>query len=225
MIKSTDSYIVALFNIDEEDINKNIRIIDTYDNYMKTRLWFKKLEELKNERQIMENVEIFVNDKKINFSYYHKFQDKGINIIKYIFKNKVTNICYLFNDLKNLISIDLSHFNAENITDMSYMFVNCECLTSIDLSNLNTENVTHLEYMFAYCISLTSLNLSNLNMKNAIDMTYMFSQCYSLTSLDLSNIKIQNVADVKDMFYQCRSLKKNNVITQDEKIINELNRL
>ena len=32
-------------------------------------------EELKNERQIMENVEIYVNDKKINFSYYHKFQD------------------------------------------------------------------------------------------------------------------------------------------------------
>ncbi len=62
-------------------------------------------------------------------------------------------------------------------------------------------------------------------MKNAIHMTYMFSQCYLLTNLDLSNIKIQNVADVKDMFYQCRSLKKNNVITQDEKIINELNRL
>ena len=194
MIKSIDSYIVGEFNIDEKDINKDIKIIDTYENYMINQDWeFMMSEEYKNEREIRENVEIFVNDKKINFSYYHKFQDKGKNIIKYVFKNKVTNICYLFNDLKKLISIDLSHFNAENITDMDHMFLNCEYLTNINLSNLNTENVTNMSNMFTYCISLTNLNLSNLNTKNAIDMTLMFCQCYSLTNLDLSNIKIQKL--------------------------------
>ena len=40
-------------------------------------------------------------------------------------------------------------------------------------------------------------------------------------------IKYQNskATNVNNMFYECRSLKKNNVITQDEKIIKELDKL
>ena len=52
-------------------------------------------------------------------------------------------------------------------------------------------------------------------------MSNMFSHCYSLTDLNLSNFNTQNVTNMSFMFYCCKSLKKNNIITKDNKILNE----
>ena len=50
----------------------------------------------------------------------------------------------------------------------------------------------------------------------------MFSDCKSLTNLNLSNFNTQNVTNMSDMFGYCELLKKNNIITEDNKILNEL---
>ena len=52
-------------------------------------------------------------------------------------------------------------------------------------------------------------------------MSWMFYCCNSLTNLNLSNFNTQNVTDMSDMFSYCNSLKKNNIITKDNKILNE----
>ena len=52
-------------------------------------------------------------------------------------------------------------------------------------------------------------------------MSGMFSDCNSLTNLNLSNFNTQNVTHMDDMFSYCNSLKKNNIITKDNKILNE----
>ena len=52
-------------------------------------------------------------------------------------------------------------------------------------------------------------------------MRNMFYGCYSLISLDLSNFNTQNVTNMNLMFYFCDSLKKENIITKDNKILNE----
>ena len=52
-------------------------------------------------------------------------------------------------------------------------------------------------------------------------MKEMFCDCNSLTDLDLSNFNTQNVTDMNEMFSYCNSLKKNNIITKDNKILNE----
>ena len=53
-------------------------------------------------------------------------------------------------------------------------------------------------------------------------MNFMFRGCSSLNNLNLSNFNTQNVTNMAGMFSGCSSLKKKNVITNDNKILNEL---
>ena len=80
-------------------------------------------------------------------------------------------------------------------------------------------NLTRTCYMFYDCSSLINLDLSNFNTQNVNDMSFMFSFCNSLISLDLSNFNTQNVTDMDYMFDGCESLKKENIITKDDKIL------
>ena len=73
--------------------------------------------------------------------------------------------------------------------------------------------------MFYGCNSLISLDLSNFNTQNVTNMNGMFYNCNSLISLDLSNFNTQNVTNMNYMFSFCNSLKKNNIITKDNKIL------
>ena len=50
----------------------------------------------------------------------------------------------------------------------------------------------------------------------------MFSQCESLTNINLSNFNTQNVTNMFGLFDRCYSLRKENIITNDEKILNEV---
>ena len=50
-------------------------------------------------------------------------------------------------------------------------------------------------------------------------MSYIFCNCKSLTYLNLSNFNTQNVIIMNDMFVNCISLKKNNLITQNDRIL------
>ena len=51
----------------------------------------------------------------------------------------------------------------------------------------------------------------------------MFRDCNSLTNLNLSNFNTQNVTNMNGMFKNCNSLKKQNIFTRDDKILNLLN--
>ena len=52
----------------------------------------------------------------------------------------------------------------------------------------------------------------------------MFWGCKSLISLDLSNFNTQNVTDMGCMFSGCNSLKRENIITKDDKILKALDK-
>ena len=52
----------------------------------------------------------------------------------------------------------------------------------------------------------------------------MFYDCNSLKSLDLSNFNTQNVTDMWFLFYGCNSLKRENIITKDDKILKALDK-
>ena len=56
--------------------------------------------------------------------------------------------------------------------------------------------------------------------KNNLTKTnHMFGYCYRLINLNLSNFNTQNVTNMRFMFFYCNSLKKKNIITKDNKII------
>ena len=119
----------------------------------------------------------------------------------------VTDMAYMFDDCKNLKSLDLSSFNTNNVSDMSRMFYNCSSLTTLDLSNFNTNNVSNMSRMFYNCSSLTTLNLNSINTNNVSDMSSMFNYCSSLTTLNLSNFNTAKVKDMQNMFWGCKALE------------------
>ena len=53
-------------------------------------------------------------------------------------------------------------------------------------------------------------------------MSYMFQSCNSLKDINLSNFNTQNATNMSGIFFNCYSLKKENIITNDNKILNQI---
>ena len=230
------NYILAEINIRDEDIKKEIRIINSFEEYF-SKEKIKDIDDnekslYSNGKEIIKNCEIKINDEIIPFTYFYTFNEKGKYNIKYSFNHCLTKTNHLFYDCKNIIKLDfsnfksksitnircmffhceslktinLSNFNTKNVTNMRGLFCGCKFITSIDLSNFNTENVTNMKNMFYGCKSLINLDLSNFNTQNVTNMSCMFSKCLSLDKLDLSFFNTKNVSDMEFMFYGCKSL-------------------
>ena len=215
------NYIIAEIDIKEEDINKAIRIINSFEN---SNIGKDTNDDnigksfYENEKEIKESCEIKINDEIIPFSYFYQFKEKRKYIIKYSFKHYLSKTNHLFIFCKNLISIDMSNFKSQNIINTRAMFSGCESLININLSNFNTKNVFNIKYMFCDCKSLINLNLLNFNTQNVTDMSGMFYGCNSLTNLNLSNFITKNAINMSCMFYGCEALTKldlSNFITQN----------
>ena len=73
--------------------------------------------------------------------------------------------------------------------------------------------------MFDGCSSLTNIDLSNFNTNNVNYMGFMFYGCSSLTNIDLSNFNTNKITDMSGMFWGCKALKKENIITKDQRIL------
>ena len=154
--ENNNNYITAEIYIKEEDINKNIRIINSYEEDRRSENWEIE-DEYKNEDEI-KKCEIKINNEIIPFNYFYKFKSKGKYIIQYSFKNNINKTCCMFSDCSSLTNINLSNFNSNNVTNMRSMFYGCSSINSISLSNFNTNNVTNMSYMFDGCSSLTLLD-------------------------------------------------------------------
>ena len=211
--ENKNNYIIAEINIKEEDINENIRIINSYEEFSRSNREIidecENKDEYKNEDEI-KKCEIKINNELIPFNYFYKFKSKGKYIIQYSFKNNINKTCYMFCGC-SLTNINLSNFNANNVTNMECMFSGCSSLTNINLSNFNTNNVTNMGSMFFGCSSLTNINLSNFNTNNVTYMCSMFSRCSSLTNINLSNFNTNNVINMFSMFSYCSSLTNINL--------------
>ena len=191
-------------------VNSKVRIINSYEQCDREDEWPEFKDENKNEKEIKNNVEIIINGKKIEFSYFYNLKYKfktGKNKIKYIFKKNMSNTCCLFYGCESLVNIDLSNFNTKDITNMENMFSGCTFLKKINFLNFNTQNVVNMNNMFSGCELLKSIDLSNFDTRNVTNMSGMFSQCNSLKNLDLSKFNTQNVIDMSWMFCNCESLK------------------
>ena len=68
----------------------------------------------------------------------YKFEKDGIYEFQIIFNIIITNLCGFFEKCNNIISLDLSNFNTENVTDMASMFAGCSKLKEIKgINNFN----------------------------------------------------------------------------------------
>ena len=128
----------------------------------------------------------------------------------------VISLKSLFQDLKNLISVDLTKFGYSKITDTSSMFKNCINLKSIKFGNFDTSNVVNMGHMFSNC-NVTSLNLSKFKTKSVKNMEFMFSNIKNLKYLDLKNFDTSSVTNMAGMFSGTQSLLYLNLYSFKEK--------
>ena len=185
------SYIFATYRITIQDINKKIQIINHNEN---------------NKKEIATICEIYLNNKKIDFTFEYIFNSQGEYTFMFQFNDLLTNASSLFKNCKHLISINFSKFKSNYLNDMSNMFQGCSNLEILDLSNIKTKDVLNMKSVFKDCISLKEIDLSNFNTNKVIDMSEMFCGCNSLTFLNLSNFKTYNVNNMYRIFYKCSSL-------------------
>ena len=237
-----NNFIIGEIYIKDDEVNKEIRIINSYEEYQRIEM-FKPLDINKiNEAEIKTCI-IQINETVIPFNYFHIFQNAGKYRIKYAFKDYITKTNFMFYKCTSLIKLDFSYFKSQNVNDMECMFLECSSLNELNLLNFNTQKVTNMGHMFYKCSSLLKLNLSNFDTSNVIDMNCMFEGCESLISLDLSNFNVQKVtnmvwmfcdcssleylnissfknlkADISDIFEGCTALKRENIISDDKKV-------
>ena len=127
------------------------------------------------KRNINENhVEIYINDKKIQFTYKYKSKEKGEIKVKLKFNKLLTSTFYMFYGCSSLKSIDLSLFDSSDVNNMYGMFRDCSSLKSINFSSFNTSSVISMKNMFYGCSSLKSLDLSSFDTTNVDNIGYMF---------------------------------------------------
>ena len=141
--ENINNYITAEIEIKKEDIHKDIRIINSYEEYLRIVKYLDQNKDWNNEEEIKKCI-IKINEKVIQFNYFHRFGLRGKYTIKYIFNGNINNTLFMFYECKLLTRIDFSNFNTSNVTDMRYMFGGCSSLTSINLSQFNTSNVSNM---------------------------------------------------------------------------------
>ncbi len=153
----------------------------------------------------------------VTTSYFEYYYDKPIymwfdngTIYYYseadiIYLNETSN--YLFNNLTELISVDLSGIDTSIAQNMESMFNNCGRIETLNLRNFNTSNVKTMQYMFNGCESLTSLDVSSFNTSNVTTMKNMFGSCKELETLDITNFNTFNVKNMQKMFEEMYKLK------------------
>ena len=156
-------------------------------------------------------IELYYNGFKINiineyFDYYFFCKKEGIYKIILKFNIKMTDCEKLFAEYKNLISIDLSSFYAQEIYTMESMFLNCENLKSVNFSNFDSGKLTSMKEMFKGCINLEEIKFSSLNAINITDMSEMFCNC-GLKYIQFPHINSKKLVNMEGMFSDCKNLK------------------
>ena len=125
-----DNYIIGIFKINQRS-NRAERIINGNIN--------------------ANQVDIYLNDVKIDFYNYVEFPKEGEYNIRYNFKQRLSNINRLFYQCTALVAVDLSHFDFSYIVSMYNTFREAKQLTVVDFSNCDVTKVNNMGGLFQGC--------------------------------------------------------------------------
>jgi len=141
---------------------------------------------------------------KMNHMFY-QCDIKGIDLFSFKTIN-VKYMNYMFAYCKNLIELDISFFNIENVIDISGIFEGCSSLKLLPNNfKKNPENIINIKDMFKECSLIESIpDISKWNIKNVTDISGIFKGCSSLISLpDISKWKTINITNMSEIFKGC----------------------
>ncbi len=154
----------------------------------------------------VKNIESDYSDYEIKTWY-----DEGLKTIYYycekdnIFLNSNSNS--MFSGFKNLLNIDLEHFDTSRTTDMTRMFSNLSKIERINLLKFNTEKVTSMDGLFSGSGNLLELDLKTFKTSNVLYMNNMFYGVEKLVNLDLSMFDTKKVLKMQHMFHDMKNIE------------------
>lgn len=148
---------------------------------------------------------LIIDNKSYSQKNNHTFEKAGTHNIVFHFKDKLESLDHLFFYIDNLIEIDFSQLETENIKSFAYVLNVCRNLTKVNFDN-KTPNLIDMRYMFAGSINIQTLNIK-LNTSNVKSMNRMFYYVEKLTSLDISNFEFDDLINAESMFAFCEDLK------------------
>ena len=115
----------------------------------------------------------------------------------------------LFEDLKNIKKVDLSHYTTPPRSVIN-MFKNCQNLEEVIFGNFDTSNALSMESMFEGT-KIKYLDLSGFNTTKVWNMNNMFFGCYNLEYLNIENFNFQFLNSLEKMLSGCNSLNYINI--------------
>ena len=183
-----------LFNFEKNDIEVIVDGENTSIDIFERSKEFKEEEKSKdcNKAQKIEyNLET-------GYDYFLKFKNEGIHTIKIIFRKKLYDCSFLFNNCKEIIEIDMSNFDCSQVTSCESMLDGCISLKKLNLGKLDF-----------------SLDVSNFNTKNSITFEEMFCGCKKLKIIDVSKFNSSKCESINSMFRYCENLFEANMINWD----------
>ena len=139
----------------------------------------------------------------------------GINNITIKFNSSLDSCEMMFQNMDNVLEIDLSKFDTSYVTKMSRMFEKCYSLQKINFGNINTSIVQSIDYCFFGCKILSSIDLSKFDTSSVTNMEKLFCLCNSIKSLDISKFNTSKVDDMYDIFAYCHELISLNLTNFD----------
>ena len=110
-----ENEIIIQIKIDEEELNKDVYILN-YPYYKSSDGIRREANELKEMNK--SNTLMFINNKKVDYEKYKKFDKKGIYEIKLKLKIDLVNAYCMFLGCKNIIDINLSKFKTDKINNI-----------------------------------------------------------------------------------------------------------
>ena len=119
--------------------------------------------------------------------------------LKYLNTSKVTDMSMMFAGDYSLESLDLSHFDTQNVTNAEYMFLSCERLGTLT-HNFVMPKLTNMGGMFSHCKNLKTIDISNVLGSKAENTMMLFECCSALNTLHMDNLAPENVKRFQMMF-------------------------
>ena len=254
-LKNNNNKLKNLLNDDDSLNNKINNNIDFQNKNVIEAIIEINIDEIDNDiilfntenADINYGIDVYYNNEKIemindNGSWIinYDFKKSGKYKFQIVFDNDITNLGGFFEGCSDIISLDFSNFNTENVFNMSglfnlchklkrikgmnkfitdkvinmrTMFQECKELEYLDLSSFVTENVTDMGWMFNKCQKLKEIKgINKFTTDKVTNMYAMFAKCCELEYLDLSSFNTENVTDMSFMFAECDKLKLLNLL-------------
>ena len=182
--------------------------IEDEDSDYEVKLWLDPTDKTAYYYAEPEKVYLNADSSKMFYSDYYGQKIKNILELdlSHFDTSQVTNVSSMFYGMSNLTTLNLSYFDTSQVTNMEAMFRGMSNLTTLNLSSFDTSQVTNMSSMFYGMFNLTPLDFSHFDTSQVTNMSSMFTYMYKFTTLDLSSFNTSKVTDMNHMFENMSNL-------------------